>query len=61
MWGSRGTGAACALCDHSIMPEEIEYEVELEGKSASTTLQFHLACYSVWHSVCESMQEGGRP
>lgn len=60
MWGSQGTGAACALCDHSIVPEEIEYEVELDGKSARPTLQFHLACYSVWLSVCESLQEGSR-
>jgi hypothetical protein len=59
-WGSHGTGAACALCEHPIGPDQIEYEVELKTARADITLQFHLACYSIWHGICESLQQHNR-
>jgi hypothetical protein len=30
-WGGPGVGAACAICDQPVTPEEIEYEVRAPG------------------------------
>lgn len=54
MWGSRGSGAACALCGRPISAEEIEYEVETKLNGTAGTLQFHRACHSIWHTECET-------
>ena len=53
MWGSRGSGAPCALCGQVIGPDEIEYEVEMKAGGAAGTLQFHRACHTIWHTECE--------
>ena len=53
MWGSRGSGAECALCGRPIGPNEIEYEVEMRVNGTTDTLQFHRVCHSVWHTACE--------
>ena len=53
LWGSHGSGAACALCGRPIGPDEIEYEVETRIKGAPDALHFHRACHSVWHTQCE--------
>lgn len=50
-WAGHGTGSVCNGCGASIHANEIEYEVELAGKSAARTarsLHFHLACYRAW-------------
>ena len=53
MWGSRGSGASCALCGEPIGPDEIEYEVEMRVNGGTEPLQFHRVCHSVWHTECE--------
>ena len=58
MWGSRGSGATCALCGQSIGPNEIEYEVEMSVNGVTDTLQFHRVCHSVWHAECEGERAG---
>lgn len=55
MWGSHGSGAVCSLCERSIGPEEIEYEVEMKSNDGGhTTLHFHRACHSIWHGECQA-------
>ena len=63
MWGSRGTGVPCSLCDRAIAPEEVEYEVaaDADGDSghAEHILRFHLACHAIWQAQC--VRAGGAP
>jgi len=60
MWGGRGTGQVCSLCDQPILDTEPEMELEYEGvrsgagggvdngTSAQSVFRFHLQCQSVW-------------
>jgi len=52
MWGGRGAGEICALCDRPILAEEIEYEVEAYTDGAKRAFQFHILCHSVWVLAC---------
>lgn len=40
-----GSGCACAVCDQTISPQELEYEIET-GNGGSQ--HFHIACYTAW-------------
>lgn len=48
LWGGRGTGQLCALCDKPITPDEIEYEVECCLDRSARTFWFHIACQRAW-------------
>lgn len=50
MWGGNGTGRICSLCREPVQPDQIEFEVENDGRS----LIFHLVCQSVWQLECAS-------
>ena len=52
MWGGRGAGEICALCDKPILAEEVEYEVEAYTDGAKRAFQFHILCHSVWVLAC---------
>ena len=48
MWGGRGTGQVCSLCDKPILDTEPEMELEFEGAAPQKIVRFHLQCQSVW-------------
>lgn len=56
MWGGRGTGQVCSLCDQPILDTEPEMELEYEGAGSGvgtgagppSVVRFHLQCQSVW-------------
>jgi hypothetical protein len=48
VWGGRGSGRPCALCERVIGPAEIEYELEVPVDGAVQTLRFHLDCHALW-------------
>jgi hypothetical protein len=50
MWGGKGTGRACALCDAPI--EEMELEVEEHTDGKLQTFYFHVLCQSLWQLEC---------
>jgi hypothetical protein len=51
MWGGRGTGQACSLCDQPILDTEPEMELEYEGSEPQGVVRFHLQCQSVWDEM----------
>jgi hypothetical protein len=51
MWGGRGTGQVCSLCDRPILDSEPEMELEYESAEALSVVRFHLQCQSVWDEV----------
>jgi hypothetical protein len=51
LWASHGKGETCAVCDKTIEPRHVLYEVEAGG---STTIQFHLACHAAWVLECSA-------
>ena len=50
MWGGRGTGLACNLCDAPILQSEPEMELEYETPAAIPVVRFHLHCQTVWEA-----------
>lgn len=52
MWGGKGTGRNCALCDKAIESEEMELEVERRIDGEIAPLRFHVACHSLWRIEC---------
>lgn len=48
MWGGRGTGQVCSLCDRPITDSEPEMELEYEGSEGLSIVRFHLQCQTVW-------------
>lgn len=48
MWGGRGTGLPCSLCDAPILESQPEMELEYEPAARTPTVRFHLRCQSVW-------------
>jgi hypothetical protein len=54
MWGGRGTGQICSLCDQPILDSEPEMELEYEGAAVLSVVRFHLQCQSVWDEVRQS-------
>ncbi len=51
MWGGRGSGHACSLCDKPILDTEPEMELEYEGEPSQAIVRFHLQCQSVWDEI----------
>jgi len=43
-----GTNRPCDACDEMILPDHIEYELDI---TQSRTLRFHEACYTAWHAA----------
>lgn len=53
MWGGRGTGKPCALCDRPIEWEDGELEVEERVVDGAVQIyRFHIVCQSVWQLEC---------
>jgi hypothetical protein len=51
MWGGRGSGKTCSLCDRPIADSEPEMELEYEGDPSQPVVRFHLQCQTVWEEV----------
>jgi hypothetical protein len=51
MWGGRGSGQACSLCDKPILDTEPEMELEYESDEPQGVVRFHLQCQSVWDEM----------
>jgi hypothetical protein len=54
MWGGRGTGLVCSLCDAPILASEPEMELEYEGTAPIPVVRFHLQCQFVWEAERQS-------
>ena len=52
MWGGKGAGKSCALCDKPIGANESELEVEQSIDGAARPLRFHVLCHSLWQLEC---------
>jgi len=52
LWGGNGTGELCALCDKTILPSEVELEVEALVNGTLQTLRFHVICETAWQLEC---------
>jgi hypothetical protein len=52
MWGGKGAGRRCALCDKAIRREESELEVEEHLNGKVETYRFHVLCQSLWQLEC---------
>jgi len=51
-WGGFGSGAACAVCDLRLGPDDVEIEMEgqHEGAANGQDYRMHLACHAAWEA-----------
>lgn len=56
LWGGKGGGEACALCDQAIVPDEMQLEIRTDdGEQREVrVLCFHVSCHSVWERECRA-------
>ena len=53
IWGGKGSGKLCSLCDEPITANHVEYEIELpDAKYGKRTWRFHILCQSIWQLEC---------
>ena len=45
-----GTRVVCDLCDRSITPDKVEYDVT--DPATGRRMHFHFACHAVWQREC---------
>lgn len=50
MWGGKGSGRSCSLCDAPI--RDVELEVEERINDTIQTFHFHVLCQSLWQLEC---------
>ena len=43
-YAGKGTGQRCDVCEQAITPKQLEYEVDVAGR----TLRFHQHCLDMW-------------
>jgi hypothetical protein len=52
LWAGPGSGTAkCSLCEKTIEPEHIEYE--LPGGPFGVQARFHLRCHAMWQFAAD--------
>jgi hypothetical protein len=50
-WGGPGVGAACAVCDLPVNPDQMEFEIEFAHEGDNPWFdQFHvhIRCFAAW-------------
>ena len=56
VFGGRGNGESCTVCDSPITAAGLDLEFEPEG----LTRQVHLDCFAAWQAECQNPEfEGG--
>jgi hypothetical protein len=55
VWAGRGTGATCSLCERTIQPDQVEYELTHDG----VTFHFHMRCHAIWQLAADDRINGG--
>jgi hypothetical protein len=59
MWGGKGSGRPCALCDRPISPDDWELQLEEKRHGEGTqAFHFHVACESLWRRECSVAGDG---
>ena len=56
VWAGPGTGATCSLCEHTIEPYQVEYELKEYG---GATFRFHMRCHAIWQLAADDTVEDG--
>jgi hypothetical protein len=46
-WGGTGSGAACAVCDEPVKPDQMELELEFK-RQGSGKYRLHSKCFTAW-------------
>jgi hypothetical protein len=53
VWGGKGAGEPCSLCDQGIEPAQVEYEVEhQDARGDMKIMRFHMTCERIWRLEC---------
>jgi hypothetical protein len=51
VWGGRGSGAACSICNVPVRRDEVEFELEFFRAGETNTHHLHVDCFTAWE--CE--------
>jgi hypothetical protein len=50
-WGGPGVGAACAVCDLPVTPDQMEFEIQFSydgGNPGLDKYHVHIRCFAAW-------------
>jgi hypothetical protein len=48
VWGGRGDGAECSICNARVKHDELEFELEFIWGEDERTHHMHLDCFAAW-------------
>jgi hypothetical protein len=48
VWGGRGEGAECSICDIPVQRDDVELELEFIRAGEITTHHLHVDCFTAW-------------
>lgn len=59
MWGGPGIGTACSVCGVPITTEEqeLELQVERDGRPGLDRFHVHIKCFAAWALECGDISE----
>lgn len=50
LWGGPGSGGGCAICNETLRPHQVEYELEFSHGVGAGTYHVHVACCMAWET-----------
>jgi hypothetical protein len=56
IWGGKGGGAPCAICDEPVKPDENEVELEIARESSTDGYHFHVRCFMAWDGQRQALE-----
>jgi hypothetical protein len=61
MWGGKGSGVCCAVCDLPVRRDEIGFDLEFlgQGNSSSNNYALHIRCLAAWEFERGSSRPAG--
>lgn len=51
LWGGPGNGRDCAVCGHTLVPEDLAFDLEFAGAAgngATVNHHLHVRCFAAW-------------
>ena len=56
VWAGSGSRDTCSLCELTIQPEQVEYELKGFG---DVTFRFHMRCHAIWQLAADDRISAG--
>ena len=55
VWAGAGSRDKCSLCEQTIEPDQVEYELSGNG---GAMIRFHMRCHAIWQLAADDKISG---